>query len=110
RPVRAWLDVPRLLERQLVILGQSEALAPFPRLAAIVGALDGCPVDGVVRSGEDRSVVRHRVEHVPPCEVRAFDCPVASGLVALEDEEPFPGADQNCRSHRSLAYATTWFG
>src|SRR5207342_2865097 len=70
RPVRARLDVPSLLERQLVIFGQPEFFAALPGLAAVAGALDGRAVDGVVRGGEDRTVVLDGMEHVPPAQVR----------------------------------------
>src|SRR5215218_3021417 len=108
RPVGARLDMPCLLERQLVILGQAEPFAALPRLAAVVRALDGRAVHGVIRGGEDRGVVLDGVEHVPSAQVRPFDFPVTPPLIALEDEEALAGAHQDPQRHRSLAYPRRW--
>src|SRR5207248_10156827 len=92
------------------LLGQPEPFAALPRLPVVVGALHGRAVDEVVRRGVERPVVPDRVEDLPARERRFVDRPGATIFVAAQDEETLPSADQDRRSHRSLAYVTAWPG
>jgi hypothetical protein len=84
--VRARLDVPALLERQLGVLGQAEPLRALPALAEIVGALDGRAVDPVVGGDVDGAVARvaDRVEDLPAGEQRPLELPLPAGFASAE--------------------------
>ena len=99
RAVVTGLDVPRLLERQATVRGQSKTFAALPGLAEVRRALDGRAVDEVVRRDVHGAVVRDRVEDVPAGEHGVLDLPRKPVLVAPEDEEPFSGADKDRQTH-----------
>ena len=107
---RPRLDVPRRLQRQARLLGQADLLRPLPCLATVRRALDGRPVDGVIRRRVQRPVTRvdDRVVHPPATEQRAIGLPAPAIVVASEQEEPLAGADECQNSDRSTSPSCVW--
>ena len=65
--------------------------------------MDGGTVNLVVRGSVERAVPRvdDRVEDRPAGQERPRKAPVAPRLVAFEEEEPLPGADEDEDAHQS---------
>src|SRR5207245_2853769 len=93
----AGADVPELLELEAALLGQTDLLGALPGLAAVGRLVDGGAVDEVGRAGVERAVARVAggVHDLPPSQLGPFDRPGATRVVARQEEEPFPGADEN---------------
>ena len=88
-------EARHLRELQVAVLVGQALARLLPRLAEVGAAPDARAVPLARRGGEDRArvgVADHVVDR-PALAERAAHRPVATGLVALEQEAPFPGPD-----------------
>ena len=103
------LDVPRLLQLQVAVLGQREPLRAGPGLAVVSRAVDGRAVDGVVARRVQGAVTRvlGGVVDLPAIERWFLDRPGAAVSVCAKQEKPFTGprrgSSRPCTSNRIVS-------
>src|SRR5438876_10838106 len=92
--VLAGLDVPRRVQLELAVLGQSELFGPLPGLPQVVGTMDARAVEEAVGRRVERAVtgIDDGVVHAPAGKQRALDLPACAPITA-EQEEALARAD-----------------
>jgi hypothetical protein len=92
---RAGLDVPRRVQLEAALLGQTELLGALPVGAFVARAVDGGAVERVVRGRVENPVapVADGVVVRPAREEGTLDLPRFARVVSMQEEEPFSRRD-----------------